>query len=109
MLTDGVTSGRVQAGVWLLAENRDTPYDGSTETANPLRERTTIHVLPSDGEPRIIYSNVEHAYLGGLSADQKLLCFHHSEHGELHHDEGSSGTLVASWTSSPRISARATR
>ena len=53
MLTDGVTSGRVQAGVWLLAENRDTPYDGSTETANPLRERTTIHVLLLTGDVRL--------------------------------------------------------
>src|SRR5688572_8561571 len=31
-------------GGWLISENRDTPYDGSTETANPLRERTTIRV-----------------------------------------------------------------
>jgi hypothetical protein len=31
-------------GGWLVAETRDTPYDGSTETANPLRERTRIRV-----------------------------------------------------------------
>lgn len=50
MLTDGLTTGRVQIGAWLLAENRDTPYDGSTQTPNPLRERTTIRVwlLTSD-------------------------------------------------------------
>src|SRR5262245_48887543 len=40
-----MTSGRVMAGVWLVAENRDTPYDGSTETPNPLQERTEIRVL----------------------------------------------------------------
>jgi hypothetical protein len=32
------------AGVWLIAEDRDTPYDGSAKTANPLRERTDIRV-----------------------------------------------------------------
>lgn len=45
MLTDGVTTGRLLAGVWLVAETRDTPYDGSVETPNPLRERTSIRVL----------------------------------------------------------------
>ena len=56
MLTDGVTTGRVQAGVWLLAENRETPYDGSTETPNPLRERTTIRVLLLTGDIRLTKS-----------------------------------------------------
>jgi hypothetical protein len=31
-------------GGWLVAEDRDTPYDGSTRTENPLRERTDIRV-----------------------------------------------------------------
>ena len=56
MLTDGVTTGRVLAGVWLLAENRETPYDGSTETPNPLRERTTIRVLLLTGDIRLTKS-----------------------------------------------------
>jgi hypothetical protein len=30
--------------VWLVAEDRDTAYDGSGETNNPLQERTTIRV-----------------------------------------------------------------
>ena len=45
MLTDGLTTGRALIGVWLVAEDRKTPYDGSTETPNPLQERTTIRVL----------------------------------------------------------------
>ena len=31
-------------GGWLVAEDRDTPYDGSGETSNPLQERTRIKV-----------------------------------------------------------------
>ena len=53
MLTDGVATDRGQAGVWLLAENRGTPYDGSTETPNPLQERTTIRVLLLTGDVRM--------------------------------------------------------
>lgn len=44
MLTDGLSTNRALAGVWLVAEDRDTPYDGGTRTANPLRERTAIRV-----------------------------------------------------------------
>ena len=39
-----MTTNRLLIGGWLVAENRDTPFDGSTETANPLRERTQIRV-----------------------------------------------------------------
>jgi hypothetical protein len=53
VLTDGVTTGRVQGGVWLIAETRDTPYDGSAETPNPLREKTTIRVLLVTGDVRL--------------------------------------------------------
>jgi hypothetical protein len=53
VLTDGITRGKAQAGVWLLAENRDTPYDGSTETPNPLKERTTVRVLLLTGDVRL--------------------------------------------------------
>jgi dipeptidyl aminopeptidase/acylaminoacyl peptidase len=59
--------------------------DGLAVVGRSTDDGTTIHVLPNYGEPRVIYSNVEHAYLGGLSADQKLLCFHHSEHGDSRH------------------------
>jgi hypothetical protein len=48
-----MTIGRLQAGVWLLAETRDTPYDGGAETPNPLREQTTIRVLLLTGDVRL--------------------------------------------------------
>src|SRR5262249_46529452 len=45
VLTDGVTDGgRVKLGLWYVGEDRNTPYDGSTETPNPHNERTRIHV-----------------------------------------------------------------
>lgn len=44
MLTEGLSTNRMLVGGWLIAEDRDTPYDGSRETPNPLRERTTIRV-----------------------------------------------------------------
>ena len=44
MLTDGLTQGRLQISGWLVAEDRDTPYDGSSRTDNPLEERTRIRV-----------------------------------------------------------------
>jgi hypothetical protein len=44
VLTDGVTTGRLQVSGWLIGENRDTPYDGSEKTENPLQERTRIRV-----------------------------------------------------------------
>lgn len=44
MLTDGLAQKRVQVSGWLVTEKRDTPYDGSTETPNPLQEQTRIRV-----------------------------------------------------------------
>ena len=43
-MTDGVVGSRVKLGAWLVAEDRDAAYDGSTEVENPLRERTQIRV-----------------------------------------------------------------
>ena len=45
VLTDGVTMGRFKVCAWLVGEDRDTAFDGSTEVDNPLRERTRI-LLP---------------------------------------------------------------
>jgi len=39
-----MTSNRLLLSGWLIAEDRDTPYDGSIRTANPLQERTQIRV-----------------------------------------------------------------
>ena len=44
MITDGLTQGRVQLSGWFLGEDRDTPYDGGSETPNPLSERTRVRV-----------------------------------------------------------------
>lgn len=44
MLTEGLSTNRVLVGGWLVAEDRDTPYDGADETPNPLEERTRIKV-----------------------------------------------------------------
>ena len=53
MLTDGLTQGRLQIGGWLIAEDRDTPYDGSEMTPNPLQERTRVRVYLATGDLRI--------------------------------------------------------
>ncbi len=54
MLTDGLTSmDRVQISGWLVAETRDTPYDGSTTTPNPLQEQTQIRVYLLTGDVRL--------------------------------------------------------
>ena len=39
-----MTTNRLLLSGWLVAEDRDTPYDGSSKTANPLQERTQIRV-----------------------------------------------------------------
>ena len=44
MLTEGTTTNRLLVSGWLVAEDRDTPYDGSRRTENPLNERTEIRV-----------------------------------------------------------------
>jgi hypothetical protein len=44
VLTDGLAQKRVQVSGWFVTEKRDTPYDGSTATPNPLQEQTRIRV-----------------------------------------------------------------
>jgi hypothetical protein len=53
VLTDGLAQKRLQISGWLLGEDRDTPYDGSSETLNPLQERTKIRVWLLTGDIRI--------------------------------------------------------
>jgi hypothetical protein len=43
-LTEGVAGSRVRLGVWVVAEDRDRAYDGSSEVDNPLHERTQVTV-----------------------------------------------------------------
>ena len=53
MLTDGLAEKRLQISGWLVGEDRDTPFDGSSETLNPLQERTEIRVWLVTGDIRI--------------------------------------------------------
>lgn len=53
MLTDGLSQGRLQLSGWLVAEDRNTPYDGSETTPNPLEERTRIRVWLVTGDVRL--------------------------------------------------------
>jgi hypothetical protein len=53
VLTDGVSTGRLQLCGWLLAEDRRTPYDGSDRTPNPLQERTRVRVWLLAGDIRL--------------------------------------------------------
>jgi hypothetical protein len=43
-LTEGVAGSRFRVGAWLVTEDRDRAYDGSSEVDNPMRERTEITV-----------------------------------------------------------------
>ena len=53
MLTDGLGQDRLQISGWLVTETRDTPYDGSTETPNPLSERTSVRVWLVSADVRL--------------------------------------------------------
>jgi len=46
---------------------------------------SSIHVISGVQPARQIYRHAEEIMLGGLSADERLLCFHHSEHGDTRH------------------------
>jgi hypothetical protein len=56
VLTDGLATGRLQISGWFVGEDRDTPYDGSRETPNPLQERTRIRVWLLTGDLRLTRS-----------------------------------------------------
>ena len=43
-MTDGVTGSRFKLGAWLVSEDRDGAFDGSTRVDNPHQERTRILV-----------------------------------------------------------------
>jgi acetyl esterase/lipase len=48
-------------------------------------EGGTVHVLRDGAEPELVYQHREESWLGGLSRDERLICFHHSEHGDSRH------------------------
>ena len=67
-------------------------YDTGLELGNGVQvigraveDSVSIYVLRGDYAPRQIYQHAEQAWLGGLSADEQLLCFHQSEHGDARH------------------------
>ena len=43
-MTEGVTGSRFKLGAWLVGEDRNTVYDGSSKVDNPHNERTQIRV-----------------------------------------------------------------
>ena len=43
-MTEGVTGSRMKLGAWVVSEERNRVFDGSTEADNPLQERTRIIV-----------------------------------------------------------------
>jgi acetyl esterase/lipase len=45
---------------------------------------STIDVV-ADGRAHRIYANAQESWLGGLSSNERLLCFHHAEHGDSRH------------------------
>jgi hypothetical protein len=53
VLTDGISQQRLQLSGWFLAETRDTPFDGSSKTPNPLQERTGIRVWLLTADVRV--------------------------------------------------------
>ena len=48
-----MATGRLQLSGWFLAEDRDTPYEGSDKTPNPLEERTRVRVWLLTGDLRL--------------------------------------------------------
>ena len=48
---------------------------------------SSIHVISADGASREIYANEEQSWLGGLSDDESMICYHHSEHGDSRHPD----------------------
>lgn len=43
-MTEGVGPGQFKVGAWLVTEDRDRAFDGSSEVENPMSERTRILV-----------------------------------------------------------------
>ncbi|MEO6349604.1 MAG: prolyl oligopeptidase family serine peptidase [Candidatus Limnocylindrales bacterium] len=78
-----------------------TVFGGSTD------EGSSIHVVRNGGAAEQIYRHREESWLGGISADEKLICFHHSEHGDSRHPDlrvvDASGATVAELSDGPDV------
>ena len=68
---------------------------------------SSIYVLRDGQEPQRIYQNSESSWLGGLSGDEQLICFHHSEHSDSRHPElrvtDVAGNVVAELSDGPDL------
>ena len=68
---------------------------------------SSIHVVSGEGNAREIYANEEQSWLGGLSDDEQLVCFHHSEHGDSRHADlrvvDRVGAIVAELSDGPGL------
>jgi len=76
----------------LAAEGRDRAYDTGLNIGPSVAimgrstdEGASIDVLAEGQTPRRIYQHREESWLGGLSADERLHVFHHSEAGDARH------------------------
>ena len=74
----------------IAAEELGRAYDTGLATGRSLNVigrsvdggGSSIYVLRDGAEPKQIYHHAEESWLGGLSADEKLLVIHHTEHGD---------------------------
>ncbi len=68
---------------------------------------TAIHVLTDGEEPRQVYHSAEASWLGGMSADERLICFHHAENNDSRHPElrviDIEGNVVADLSDGPDL------
>ncbi len=68
---------------------------------------SSLWVVGGDGKALRIYDHAEAAWTGGLSHDETLICFHHSEHGDARHSDlrvvDRAGALVADLSDGPGL------
>jgi dipeptidyl aminopeptidase/acylaminoacyl peptidase len=57
----------------------------STVVGQTTDAGSTISVLGQGEDAHTVYKHAETSWLGGLSADEALICIHHSEHGDSRH------------------------
>jgi acetyl esterase/lipase len=76
----------------VAAEALGRAYDAGLNVGRSLAvigrstdDGSSIHVVRGDGPAVEIYGHREESWLGGLSDDDRLVCFHHSEHGDSRH------------------------
>ena len=118
--TDGDELGRWMVEPFAGGESREASpalgraYDSGLSVGSSLavvaqsaEEGSSIHVLRDGLPPSRIYTHAEQSRLGGLAHDERLICFHHSEHGDSRHPSlrvvGTDGTLVAELWDGPGL------